>query len=185
MNNNYEMYEGGQTIEIPVDIESIPMFLREGAIVAFADDQPMNLAKDQVKELHLYLEPSMPGSCTLYNDDGVSNDYKDGAFKKTHISMHGKEVVDVGFSFEGTFEDTVEKMTVEMIRKEKCPFGVEIIIDGKAQRLAHFLNSEKFEKAAEGWYYNMTDRTVLVKYANPGKDYTLRVSFENFDVIGM
>ena len=32
-------YEGGQTIEVPVTLASIPMFLREGAVVAMADNE--------------------------------------------------------------------------------------------------------------------------------------------------
>ena len=38
---------------------------------------------------------------------------------------------------------------------------------------------------AEGWYYSQTKKAVEVKYANPGKDYNLTVSFEQFDLIGM
>ena len=46
-------------------------------------------------------------------------------------------------------------------------------------------NRRKFDAAAEGWYYSQTKRAVLVKYANPRKDATLTVSFEDFDLIGM
>ena len=41
------------------------------------------------------------------------------------------------------------------------------------------------DEAAEGWYYSQTKKAVEVKYANPGKDYNLTVSFEQFDLIGM
>ncbi len=184
--DNFTEYEGGQVIEVPVDIESVPMFIREGAIIPMADDQPMNMSKDKVKELHLYLAPGEDRTYTLYDDDGVSNDFKDGVYKKTNISMHGKEVVDVDFTFEGTYKDYVEKMNVEMIRKDKCPISVSLTAkDGKVQEFTHFFNADKFDRAKSGWYYNMSKRAVMVKYDNPAKDYTLRVSFEKFDVIGM
>ncbi len=190
MNDNYAVYEGGQTIELPVDISSIPMFIREGAIIPFADDQPMNLSRDQVKELHIYLAPAETESrYTLYNDDGLSNDYKIGKYLRTEICMHGKDVVDVDFSFEGDFEDTVDIMTVEMIKKEKCPLSVELSgdvgLEEKHEKLTHFLSEEKFSDASQGWYYSMSDRAVVIKYPNPKKNYTLRVSFEEFDLIGM
>ena len=53
------------------------------------------------------------------------------------------------------------------------------------KKLEHFLNRRKFEAASEGWYYSQSGRAVLVKYPNPGKDTTLTVSFEDFDLIGM
>lgn len=39
-------YEGGQTIEIPVTMASIPMFIREGAVIAMADNQLMTMEGD-------------------------------------------------------------------------------------------------------------------------------------------
>ena len=184
-NDNYKEYEGGQTIETDVDIESVPMFIRQGAIIPFADDQPMNLSRDQVKDLHIYMVPGKDTQYTLYNDDGVSNDYRSGKYKKTNISMHGKEIVDVDFAFEGDFEDTIDFVTVEMVKKEKCPVNVHISMNNSDKELTHFFNLEKFEEAKSGWYYNMATRAVLVKYDNPKQDYTLKVSFEVFDVVGM
>lgn len=186
MEDNFKEYEGGQTITIPVDIESVPMFIREGGIVPMADDQPMNLQRDRVKDMHLFLAPGKDTEFTLYEDDGVSNDYKAGGFKKTFISMHGYEVVDVDFRHEGNFEDSVERVTAEMIRKDKCPITVCLINDdGEKRELTHYFNEDKFLEADEGWYYSMSRRAAIVKYDKPQDDYTLRVSFETFDVVGM
>ncbi len=41
--NKMRCYEGGQTIEIPVTMASIPMFIREGAVIAMADNQLMTM----------------------------------------------------------------------------------------------------------------------------------------------
>jgi len=38
MNNNLQEYQGGQVIEIPVDLSSIPMFLRDNAIFTTSKD---------------------------------------------------------------------------------------------------------------------------------------------------
>ena len=90
-------------------------------------------------------------------------------------------MVTVDFAGEGSYRDTVETVTVEMIRKDRSPFWVSL--DG--QKLEHYLNRRKFEAAETGWYYSQTRRAVLVKYNNPGKDVRLTVSFEDFDLIGM
>ena len=180
-NDNFTCYEGGQTIELPVDISSIPMFLREGAVVPKAANQLMSMANDHMTSLHLTLVPGEDRTYTLYDDDGVTNDYKDGVCRKTVISMEGQSVVNVKFAAEGSYTDFVEDVTVEMVRKDRSPFWVAL--DGR--KLEHFLNRRKFDAAAEGWYYSQTKRAVLVKYANPRKDATLTVSFEDFDLIGM
>jgi len=178
--NNFECFEGGQTIEFPVDIKSIPMFLREGAIVPMATNKFMSMEGDHMTGLHLTV---VPGERTyeLYEDDGVTNDYKKGGYRKTTISMSGDSVVKLDFASEGEYADTVETVTVEMVKKERSPFWVAL----GGEKLEHYLNRKKFEAAESGWYYSQSKRAVLVKYPNPKKAVTLTVSFEDFDLIGM
>lgn len=179
--DNFTCYEGGQTIEVPVTMETIPLFIREGAVIPMADNQLMNMEKDQMTDMHLILAPGRDSEYTLYNDDGVSNGYLRGEFRKLQIRMTGHNVVNVGFTGEGSYQDFVERITVEMIRRDRSPFWVSL----GGRQLEHFLNRRKFEQAKEGWYYSQTRKAVLVKYDNPRKDYTLTVSFEDFDLIGM
>lgn len=180
-NDNFACYEGGQTIEIPVTMETIPMFIREGAIIPMAENQLMCMERDHVTGLHLTLAPGVESSYTLYDDDGVTNDFRNGVYRKVNIHMTGTDVVNVDFTSEGSYEDFVETVVVEMIRKDRSPFWVTL--GGK--KLEHFLNRRKFDAAAEGWYYSQTKKAVEVKYANPKKDTRLTVSFEDFDLIGM
>ena len=179
--DNFTCYEGGQTIEIPVTMESIPMFIREGAIIPMADNQLMSMERDHTTALHLTLAPGAERTYTLYDDDGVSNDFANGVYRKTSIHMAGTDVIKVDFAAEGSYTDHVETVVVEMIRKDKSPFWVTL----GGEKLEHFLNRRKFEAAASGWYYSQTKKAVLVKYPNPKQDTTLVVSFEQFDLIGM
>ena len=146
-----------------------------------ADNQLMSMERDHTTALHLILAPGAERSYTLYDDDGVSNDYRKGVYRRTEITMSGESVVKVGFKSEGSYTDFVETVTVEMIRKDRSPFWVAL----GDRKLEHYLNRRKFEAAAEGWYYSQSRRAVLVKYPNPKKDMTLTVSFEDFDLIGM
>ena len=180
-NDNFRCYEGGQTVEVPVTLETIPLFIREGAIIPMADNQLMSMANDHMTDLHLTLAPGGEQRYTLYDDDGVTNDYKAGVFRKTEICMSGESVVKVAFRSEGSYTDFVQRVTVEMIRKDRSPFWVAL----GEEKLEHFLNRRKFEAAEQGWYYSMTKKAVLVKYPNPKRDITLTVSFEDFDLIGM
>ena len=180
-NDNFACYEGGQTIEVPVDLATIPLFIREGAVIPMADNQLMSMARDHVTDLHLILAPGGTRTYTLYDDDGVSNDFKKGVCRRTAITMSGADVVKVEFAAQGSYPDTVERVLVEMIRKDRSPYWVAL----GGRRLEHFLNRRRFEAAQEGWYYSQTRKTVLVKYPNPRQDAVLTVSFEDFDLIGM
>ena len=180
-NDNFACYEGGQTIEVPVDLATIPLFIREGAVIPMADNQLMSMARDHVTDLHLILAPGGTRTYTLYDDDGVSNDFQKGVCRRTAITMSGADVVKVEFAAQGSYPDTVERVLVEMIRKDRSPYWVAL----GGRRLEHFLNRRRFEAAQEGWYYSQTRKTVLVKYPNPRQDAVLTVSFEDFDLIGM
>ena len=181
-NDNYKFYQGGQFIDIPVDISSIPMFIREGAIIPMAENVLMSMANDKITDLHLIITPdNKERSFTLYDDDGVSNNFKNGVFRKTQIKMSGSSVMKLEFNSEGSYDDTIERVTVEAVRKDRSPFWVSL----GNRRLEHFLNRKKFDSASEGWYYSQTKRAVLVKYENPRENYSLNISFEDFDLIGM
>lgn len=179
--NKMACYEGGQTIEIPVTMESIPMFIREGACIAMADNQLMNMQKDHTTALHLIVAPGGVTETVLYDDDGATNAYRDGDYRKVRITTTAGERVTMDFAAEGRYTDTVETVKVEMIAKEKSPFWVTL----GEQKLEHYLNRRIFDAAAEGWYYSQTNKAVEIKYPNPRKDIRLTVSFEQFDLIGM
>ena len=180
-NDNFHCYEGGQCIEIPVTLETIPLFIREGAIIPMAENQLMSMANDHMTALHLTLAPGEEQTYTLYDDDGVTNDFRKGVLRKTTIHMCGERIVTIAFASEGSYTDFVETVTVEMICKGCSPFWVRL----GDEKLEHFLTRRKFETAEKGWYYSQTKRAVLVKYPNPKADITLSVSFEDFDLIGM
>nr|WP_307875737.1 DUF5110 domain-containing protein [Clostridium felsineum] len=91
------MYQGGQTIEVEVSLSSIPMFLRSGAIVPLCEGLN-NLHKDAIKKLNLLLEPSREESFVLYEDDGTTNDYKNGEYLKTTISIENKNGIKIKYN---------------------------------------------------------------------------------------
>ena len=180
-NDNFKKYEGGRTISIPVDISTIPIFIRSGAIIPMSGNKLTSMAIDKVEALELLVATGENRSFVLYDDDGVSNDFKKGVFKKTTIEMSGDEIVKLNFKSEGSYKDSIKTVRANIIKKEKSPYWVSLA----GRKLPHFLNRRKFEASSEGWYYSQTNRSVEIKYANPESDYELIVSFEMFDLIGM
>ena len=180
-NDHFREYPGGQTVEIPVTMSSIPMFLREGAIVPTADNQIMSMERDHTSHLHLTVVPGRDSSFTLYDDDGVSNNYRQGLFRRTLIRMTGWNQVLLTFHSNGLYPDSVESVTVELVRRDRAPLSVTLA----GTVLPRFLNRRCFTEAKAGWYYSMTNRVVIIRYPNPKKDISLCISFEKNDLIGM
>lgn len=174
-------YKGGQTIEIPVTLSSIPLYVRSGAIIPMASNKLNNLMTQQATAINLLCAADKDGQFTLYEDDGVSMDYENGGYLKTQITMTAGERTYLDFQQEGQYETNVETMYLDMIYREKSPYWVTI--DG--EQIPHFLHRRKFEEAECGWYYSQRLKSVQIKYKNPKKDYQVLVSFEQFDLIGM
>ena len=180
-NDNWRPYAGGQEIEVPVSLETIPLFLREGAILPLAAEPPMNMEREKIRALHLLLAPGRDSSFTLYDDDGVSEAWRRGESRKTRIELRGRDRVEISFRAEGAYPDFVERVTVEMLRRDRSPYWVRL----GEKLLPRYTNRHAFEAADSGWYYSQTKRAVLIRYPNPKQDLELTVSFEDFDLIGM
>jgi alpha-glucosidase len=79
-------YEGGTMIAFGAPLETVPMFVRAGAII------PMGPAMKYVGEkpldpitFHVYPDSTGSASTVLYEDDGVSPAYKQGNFRRTNV----------------------------------------------------------------------------------------------------
>ncbi len=177
----HKKYAGGQTVELPVDIASIPLFLRGGAILPLAGNPVDNLHRDEVTDLHLLLAPDRDSEFTLYEDDGKTLDYQQGICRHTRIRVTTGEKIHIQFTPEGAYASPLQRMHLEILHPEKAPFWVSV--DGR--RVRHFLHRAKFEQAESGWYYSQSQRTVQLRYPCQNKPYDVMVSFEQFDLIGM
>lgn len=181
MNDNFKEYAGGQTIEVPVTLGSIPMFLRGSAIFITSEDVK-HILSDTMKQLDLTIGAEGDSSFVFYDDDGHTQDFKKGVYAKTTISFKAGDRKVISFHKEGSYPGTVEKLTLKVISKEKGAFWVTV--DGKP--ITRYIVRDNWEEASEGWYYNLSDRTIWVKCDKPEKDdFEIVVSTEKFDLIGM
>ncbi|MCU1266936.1 MAG: Alpha-glucosidase [Acidobacteria bacterium] len=80
-------YDGGSMIRIDAPLETVPMFVRGGAILPLGPE--MNYVGEKpIDPLTFAIYPDEKGSAaaTLYEDDGLTPDYKQGAFRRTTVS---------------------------------------------------------------------------------------------------
>lgn len=177
-----QYYTGGQTITIPVDLGSIPMFLKAGSIVPQSKGL-MNLHNDVIDKLDVLIEPSRDAEFVVYEDDGVTNNYRQGETLETTIKTTATaDGVLIDFSRVGQYQTQVKTMALAVC----CPKIAPLSVDLADQSLPRYLNAAKFADAAEGWYFDGESRQVQIKYANPEvADYAVKVNFSVKDLISI
>lgn len=181
LNDNFKAYEGGSTIYYPVDSHSIPMFMRDSAIVITSNDIKRTMF-DKVKTLELTIAAAHDVSFDYYEDDGHSKNYLNGEYANTKISVTAGETMLINFKKEGSYNHSYDKLNLKVVSKEKGALYVAV----DHQNLKRFLVREDFNEANSGWFYNMSSRTIEIKCDKPPKDdFTIVVSTKHFDLIGM
>ena len=181
MNDKLRAYEGGQTIEVPVDLGTIPMFLRGSAIFCTSENVK-RILEDTVWQLDLLIAAESDVSFTYYDDDGHSEDYKRGYYNETKISVTAGDRTRIRFEKTGDYPDSIEALTIRLVSKKKGAFWVTV--DG--EQIPRYLVRDVWEESDRGWYYELSDRSILVKTPKPDKDrFEIVISTEKFDLIGM
>jgi hypothetical protein len=82
-----ERHEGGREVRRPVDLATIPLYVRAGAVI------PMGPVKQYVTErsddpITLVVYPGADGRSTWYEDDGESFDYRRGEWMRVLLDWN-------------------------------------------------------------------------------------------------
>lgn len=104
--SNGSIEEGGQTIEIPVSLENIPLFVIAGSILPMK--KKMRNVREQPDDIrYLYLFPDSNEShrtTLLVEDDGISMNYKNGEFTELFLTLHSSRhelALEISFGHNG------------------------------------------------------------------------------------
>lgn len=71
-------YDGGQYVDVKVDLTRIPVFVRAGAVMPWGTDREY-VSENPEAPLEISIYPGTDASFTLYEDDGVTCQYEQGA----------------------------------------------------------------------------------------------------------
>lgn len=177
----YKHYKGGQVIEVPVTLASIPLFIRDSAILVTSND-PAILDDGMFEHLKLTFGGES-ATFELYQDDGYSNNYLEGQFCTSKIEVYKQEEqTKIILTKTGKLKQSPSKfLELELINKLKGPFWVSIA----GRQIVHYLHRDQFAAASEGWYYSNQKGSVEIKLPFPDKDCEVVISFAHFDLIGM
>jgi len=115
--------DGGQTLDAPAPFDSMPLFVRAGAIIPFGPEMQYTGEKPS-DPITLCVYAGADGAFTLYEDDGTSYGYERGAFAS--IPLHwddAKKTLTIG-KRDGKFPGMLNQRTfnVVLVTKDK-PVG--------------------------------------------------------------
>lgn len=85
-----EKTEGGNTVDVPVDISKIPLFVKAGSIIPFGPEKQYSMQKsDKPDEIRIY--PGADDSFTVYEDEGDNYNYEKGGFSTFDLKWDDNE----------------------------------------------------------------------------------------------
>ncbi len=161
------VYVGGQTLQAyPAALDEMPIFVKAGSIIPMGPDMH-TIDEKPCDPLTLAIYPSVAESAifTLYEDDGVSLEYRDGAYATTAIrcsAMGGNELaVDVGAAA-GDFAGKLlqRRVVLEIHRQSAKPSSVQT----NGRTLPLFDSPSELEAEAEGWHHDVDRQITTVAY---------------------
>lgn len=78
-------YEGGQELCIPVTLDTIPVFVREGSVLPLAVGEPCHTGEIDPTRLDIRVYTGANGVFALYEDEGDGYGYENGAYAITQL----------------------------------------------------------------------------------------------------
>lgn len=166
-----DLYEGGRVINcFDAPLWKLPLFVKQGAIL------PMTAAHNQVaqmaKDIRMYeLYPAGNTEFTEYDDDGVSEAYRNGQYATTLICsmLEGEDLKVSVAPSQGHFEGMVtEKATYFRLNVTAQPKKLAAHIGGKKVKLTPVSSLEALQKGENVYYYEAAPE--LNRFATPGSE---------------
>ncbi|MFQ5500901.1 MAG: glycoside hydrolase family 31 protein [Phycisphaerae bacterium] len=149
---------GGEEWTLPVDLGTIPLFARGGAIipmrevVQYVDERPL-------EELILHIYPGTRRG-TFYNDDGLSYNYETGDYilESYEVVASKKSVRFILSDRSGEGDYAPRRYRLQFKALPRVPKSVTV----SGRPLTRRKTKQALNKAASGWYYDRAKKTVQV-----------------------
>ncbi len=107
-------YEGGQRIEVPAELDRIPLFVREGAILPTTQPQESSAGMEG-QDIRLLVYAGKSASYTFYEDAGDGYGYEKGEYCLTNI-VYDDDAGTVQWNTEGDTRFRKGSLSAEIIR---------------------------------------------------------------------
>jgi alpha-glucosidase (family GH31 glycosyl hydrolase) len=159
------IYKGGQVVNYQCPLDRMPLFVRAGSILPLAPDMSYSDQKP-VDPLILDVYAGKAASFRLYEDDGTSLDYRQGAYAWTPLAytpdLGGSHKIEIGPSrgrFKGQMTSRRYEVRVHgLLKPETVKAGSRELEEREAQDCG---------AGCEGWNWDSRSRTTTIRLAKP------------------
>lgn len=137
-------YQGGQSVDIDVDMEKIPLFVKAGSIIPFGPvKQYTSQEEGENESLEIRIYPGADASFMIYEDEGNNYNYEKGQFSTIELNWNdAKKELEIG-KRKGVFPGMKGKRTFNIVLVSPqsgvgistSSSGVTVSYNGKATKL--------------------------------------------------
>ena len=150
----------GRVLDLQVSLDKLPVFVRAGAILPMYPEMLYDGHKPK-DQLTLDLYPHGESSSTIYEDDGLTRQYREqGKSSQQTVRMSapvqgaGDVRIDVG-AVQGEYQGQLPQRSLAlMVHTHAQPESVE----QAGQAMTQFADRAAFETASQGWFYDPQDK---------------------------
>ncbi len=154
---------GGEDVDVPVDLATLPVFVSGGAIIPM---YPESLYDGQVPADPLTLDvyPRGHSEFVLYEDDGDTRAYREGAFSTQGFTVsapkHGAGPVELTAApVDGSFDGMLRRRSLVVLLHTRVTPEL-VALDGAA--LPWHPTRSAFDAADAGWHFDPDDRYGVI-----------------------
>ncbi len=157
----FEAGPDGRTLDVPVDLATLPVFVRDGAIIPMYPESLYD-GETPADPLTLDIHPHDVSEYTLYEDDGDTRAYRDGAFT-TQVFAVARRDEDhfrvVAGPVAGDFDGRLaERALVLALHTRRAPASLTL----DEEPLPPLADREAYAAAERGWRYDADDRHGVI-----------------------
>lgn len=172
-------YKGGQWIELPVRLETLPVFVKAGSIIPMMPVmQYIHERKNHPIILKVFPKMNSTARFELYEDDGVTNDYKHDGGSRTSFECN---LADDGLTFrvipvESNGYTPPKRNYIAELPVNTKPKSVMIngmrVKTAKAEKVNAAVDTD-FESTS--WYFDKARNLVVVRTADTRSETVIEV----------
>jgi alpha-glucosidase (family GH31 glycosyl hydrolase) len=160
-------YAGGTMIRVDAPLETVPLFVRAGAVIPLGPE--MNYIGEKPGDpinFMIYTDEKGQAATTLYEDDGTSPAYRQGVFRRTSLSVtpSGKGYQINLSAPQGSYTPAPRKFVFNL---KSISSARVVSVDGKT------LGASRAGDGRDGWYTNVDG--LAVRLTDDGKAHQISI----------
>ncbi len=156
-------YEGGQSIQLSVTLDSIPLFVRGGGFI-FRQPVVQDTAEMPGNPLQVLIAPADDSTGALYEDDGETLAYRRGVYLKRafHQTRQNRQTTITVSSPEGLYRPAARALELQLWRAA-APQRVSLTAGNQATAVElPCLRPDELTNSPAGWTFAQGQLTVKI-----------------------